>query len=187
MSTGCRGRDQGNPESGRILVMTVGTGDLERLEETLLTPLRKSIATDHWARVILLPSGVTEAFAQRLQKGLEGVEVVVRALPEGDENDADRAYAHFNAVLAEALVETSPDRVAVDFTRGTKAMGAALVLASARHEIPRLRSQGSELVTTSFAHPRYPFMSATIQDGSAPSGLTSGKSHPRQSPSSLPQ
>ena len=139
MSTGCRGRDQGNPESGRILVMTVGTGDLERLEETLLTPLRKSIATDRWARVILLPSSVTEEFAQHLQKGLEGVEVVVRALPEGDENDADRAYAHFNAVLAEALVKTSPDRVVVDFTRGTKAMSAALVLAAARHEIPRLR------------------------------------------------
>ena len=60
----------------RVLVMTVGTGDITRLEESLFTPLRKSIATDSWTRVILLPSGVTAEFAQRLACGLDGVEVV---------------------------------------------------------------------------------------------------------------
>ena len=134
-----RGRDQGNPESGRILVMTVGTGDVTKLEETLFTPLRKSIATEGWARVILLPSSITEEYAQRLQQGLEGVEMAIRPLPAGDENDADRAYAHFDAVLAETLRDVPPGRVVVDFTRGTKAMSAALVLAATRHEVPRLR------------------------------------------------
>lgn len=139
MSTRHHGGGQGNPESGRILVMTIGTGDVTKLEETLLTPLRKSVATDQWARVILLPSSITEEFARRLRQGLEGVEMAIRPLPEGDENDADRAYAHFDGVLAETVRHTPPDRVVVDFTRGTKAMSAALVLAAARREIPRLR------------------------------------------------
>ena len=139
MNADNHGSGQGNPESGRILVLTVGTGDVTKLEETLLTPLRKSVATDHWTRVVLLPSSVTEEFARRLRQGLEGVEVAIRPLPEGDENDADRAYTHFDAVLAETIQHTPPDRVIVDFTRGTKAMSAALVLAAARHEIPRLR------------------------------------------------
>ena len=125
--------------SAPVLVMTVGTGDLEKIEETLFTPLRKSIATDAWARVILLPSGMTEEFAERLRQELEAVEVTIRALPAGDENDADRAYAHFDAVLAEVLQQTPPHRVVVDFTRGTKAMSAALVLAATRREVPHLR------------------------------------------------
>ena len=131
--------DDVTKNSGPVLVMTVGTGDLTRIEETLFTPLRKSIATDAWTRVILLPSGMTEEFAEKLRNGLETVDAAIRALPAGDENDADRAYAHFDAVLAEVLQATPPHRVVVDFTRGTKAMSAALVLAATRREVPHLR------------------------------------------------
>ena len=81
--------------SVRVLVMTIGTGDVARLEETLLTPLRKSIATDAWARVILLPSSVTEEFAQRLGRELQGAEVAIRPLPGGDENDAESGLLSF--------------------------------------------------------------------------------------------
>ena len=132
--------EAGLSENGsRVLVMTVGTGDVNRLEESLFAPLRKSIATDAWTQVVLLPSKVTEEFAETVRKGIRGVEVAVRPLPEGDENDADQAYAHFDSVLAEALRKTPAEAVVVDFTRGTKAMSAALVLAAARREIPRLR------------------------------------------------
>ena len=124
---------------GRTLVMTVGTGDLDRLEETLFTPLRKSIATDAWARVVLLPSSVTEDFARTLRRRLDGATVKVSALPDGDENDADAAYAHFDRVLAAVLQDAAPEEVVVDFTRGTKAMSAALVLAATRRAVPRLR------------------------------------------------
>ena len=133
------GTDDMTTSPGPVLVMTVGTGDLTRIEETLFIPLRKSIATDAWTRVILLPSGITEEFAEELRNGLETVDTAIRALPAGDENDADRAYAHFDAVLAEVLQETPPHRVVVDFTRGTKAMSAALVLAATRREVPHLR------------------------------------------------
>ena len=124
---------------GSTLVMTVGTGDLDRLEETLFTPLRKSIATDAWASVVLLPSSVTEDFARTLRRRLDGVAVEVSPLPAGDENDADAAYAHFDRVLATVLQDVAPEDVVVDFTRGTKAMSAALVLAATRRAVPRLR------------------------------------------------
>ena len=96
MSTRHHERGQGDPEPGRILIMTVGTEDVTKLEETLLTPLRKSVATGHWARVILLPSSTKEC-TQHLRQGLEDIEMAIRSLPEGDENDADRAYAHFDS------------------------------------------------------------------------------------------
>ncbi len=125
---------------GRVLVMTVGTGDVDRLEETLFTPLRKSMATDTWARVVLLPSSVTEDFARTLRERTDGTVVEVSPLPAGDENDADAAYAHFDSVLAAILQDGAPpDDVVVDFTRGTKAMSAALVLAATRWGVPRLR------------------------------------------------
>lgn len=124
---------------GRTLVLTVGTGDLDRLEETLFTPLRKSIATEAWTRVVLLPSSVTEDFARALQDRLDGTAVQVSPLPAGDENDADAAYAHFDRVLATVLRDVAPEDVVVDFTRGTKAMSAAVVLAATRRAVPRLR------------------------------------------------
>lgn len=123
----------------RTLVLTVGTGDLDRLEETLFTPLRKSVATGAWTRVVLLPSSVTEDFARALQDRLDGTAVEVSPLPAGDENDADAAYAHFDRALEAVLQDAAPEDVVVDFTRGTKAMSAALVLAATRRAIPRLR------------------------------------------------
>ena len=57
--------------SGRILVLTVGTGNIDSIEKTLLTPLRKSIATDAWKAVVLLPSTVTASFADRLRQDLD--------------------------------------------------------------------------------------------------------------------
>ena len=125
--------------TGRILIMTVGTGDVDRLEETLFMPLRKSIETDAWARVVLLPSRVTEEFAQTLRDRLTGADVDIEPLPAGDENDADAAYAHFDDVLGAVLRDAAPEEVMVDFTRGTKAMSAALVLAATRRAVPRLR------------------------------------------------
>ena len=128
------------PQSGgRTLVMTVGTGDLDRLEETLFTPLRKSIATEAWVKVVLLPSRVAEDFARALGNRIGSVAVEISPLPVGDENNADSAYAHFDGVLAKIMQNTAPQDVVVDFTRGTKAMSAALVLAATRRAVPRLR------------------------------------------------
>ena len=42
--------------SGRVLVMTIGTGNLDRLEETLFRPLTLSLETGEWQKAVLLPS-----------------------------------------------------------------------------------------------------------------------------------
>ncbi len=134
----------------RILIMSVGTGDIDRPEETLSAPLKKSIATGAWTRVVLLPSSVTDAFAnafaEKLKKVFPSIALETHALPEGDENDADQAYAHYDSVIGGLLRDdvqseqiVQPEQIEVDFTRGTKAMSAALVLAAMRRSIPCLR------------------------------------------------
>ncbi len=129
--------------NGRVLVMTVGTGDITRREETLFVPLRKSIETESWTRVVLLPSSVTEELAedlaQGLRTGLPGIDFAIEPLPRGAENNADSAYSHFDSILSTLVEHLPPTRVEVDFTRGTKAMSAALVLAATRWGIPQLR------------------------------------------------
>ena len=123
--------------------MTVGTGDRDRLDDTLYTPLLKSAAEGDWKKVVLLPSQETLLYAEelrgRIAQGAPGIEVSIRPLPAGHENNADRAYSHFDCVLTELLQHDPPENVEADFTRGTKAMSAALVLAATRRTIPRLR------------------------------------------------
>ncbi|MBI2190412.1 MAG: TIGR02710 family CRISPR-associated protein [Planctomycetes bacterium] len=128
-------------QSARALLLTVGTGDIEKPEETLLAPLRKSMSQGHWGRIVLLPSKITSAMAHNLKVALPDLPIEVQPLPEaGQENDADACFGHFDGVLsalrAEGFTESS---LLVDFTRGTKAMSAALVLAAVRHDVPRLR------------------------------------------------
>lgn len=129
------------PSSRRALLLTVGTGDLARPGESLLAPLRKSIAKGEWSRVVLLPSQVTEQFAAQLKAQVGGDWMEIRPLPAaGQENDADACFSHFNQVIA-WLREGgfAATAIVVDFTRGTKAMSAALVLAAIRHDLPTLR------------------------------------------------
>jgi len=125
----------------RALVLTVGTGDLARPEESLLAPLRKSIAEGEWSRAVLLPSQVTEQFAAQLKAQVGGDWLEIRPLPAaGQEDDADACFAHFNRVIARLREGGVPaTATVVDFTRGTKAMSAALVLAAIRHDLPTLR------------------------------------------------
>ena len=125
----------------RALLVTVGTGDMARLEESLFAPLRKSIEQGEWERVVLLPSQVTEQYAAELKAQVRGDWLDLRPLPEaGQENDADACFAHFDEVIAGLrTVGFGARDIVVDFTRGTKAMSAALVLAAIRHDLPTLR------------------------------------------------
>jgi len=125
----------------KVLLMTVGTGTSDDLEKTLFIPLRKSITMGQWSRVVLLPSQETYPSAQALLRELPdiAIEIFPLQLPR-QENNADAAYAHFEAVIARILSQgITPSQIVADFTRGTKAMSAALVLAASRHGVPRLR------------------------------------------------
>ena len=126
---------------GRVLVLTVGTGNVEDLKRSLIAPMLKSVGKGEWDQVVLLPSQISRASADRLTERVDGVAVDVRPLPEGDqENDADACFGHFDAVLGDLIGrDVRPERIVADFTRGTKAMSAALVLAAVRRDIPVLR------------------------------------------------
>ena len=124
-----------------ILLCTVGTGNVDQLRDTLLTPLTKSIQAGEWQRVILLPSKVTADNAAVLQNELAQFAIEIQPLPvAGAEDNADACFAHFDRVI-EVLRNAGhePQQILADFTRGTKAMSAALVLAAIRHELPQLR------------------------------------------------
>lgn len=54
--------------SGAVLILTVGTGSKERLEETLYTPLTKSIRDGKWREVVLLASRATEGSVEELKQ-----------------------------------------------------------------------------------------------------------------------
>ena len=130
----------------KALVLTVGTGNIDDIERTLLAPMLKSVEDGEWDRIVLLPSRTTKEFAQTLQKRISNPAVEIDALPaSGQENNADACFGHFDAVLARLIGNgfKSSD-IVVDFTRGTKAMSAALVLAALGRDIPVLRYVHSE-------------------------------------------
>jgi CRISPR-associated protein (TIGR02710 family) len=129
------------PDRKPALLLTVGTGDVANLEQTLLVPIRKSIQQGEWAKVILIPSALTEAYARSVRESSQGLPIEIRPLPrEGLENDVDGCYANLDELIAQLRAEGfEPHELVVDFTRGTKAMSAALVLAAVRHDLPRLR------------------------------------------------
>lgn len=125
----------------RVLMLSVGTGDLDRPEESLLSPLRKSIAAGTWERVVLLPSALTHDKAERLREEANDQRIEVRPLPRpGAEDDADACFQHFAAEIERLLAEGfAPADICADFTRGTKAMSAGLVLAAVAYELSQLR------------------------------------------------
>ena len=49
-----------------ILICTVGTGNIDKLRETLIEPLKKSVRKGEWSRVILVPSQLTKENATKL-------------------------------------------------------------------------------------------------------------------------
>jgi CRISPR-associated protein (TIGR02710 family) len=126
---------------GGVLVLTVGTGNRDDPESSLFEPLLMSVLSSRCNRVVLLPSRSTADLADEfLRRPGFPPEFTACAfpLPHDAELDADAAYAHFDSVLGKILQDTPAERVQVDFTRGTKAMSAAAVLAAARRSIPNL-------------------------------------------------
>lgn len=125
----------------KALVLTVGTGNVEDIEKSLIEPLKKSIAQGEWSRIVLLPSTISRDYAERLQHEGPHGEILVEPLrSEGDEYDPDTCFVHFDQVLTDLMAKGfRAENITVDFTRGTKVMSAALVLAATRHGIPRLR------------------------------------------------
>lgn len=126
----------------KVIVLTVGAGKEGQLESSLYVPLRKSIGTDCWDRIILLPSQHTVEYANEIKNQFPGLPVNICPIPDAEsENDADASFAHFDRILGELIDSdgVDPQDITLDFTRGTKAMSAALVLAGVSRRISKLR------------------------------------------------
>jgi len=129
-----------------VLVMTVGVGEEGKRVATLYDSMRSSIRTGSWARIVLLPSSITKEFAEELirhvaaDKATEVNLEVGETLARGDEEYEDRCFAHFDRELAR-LIESGvrASDIVVDYTRGTKAMSAAAVLAALSRGVDRIR------------------------------------------------
>lgn len=125
----------------RALVLTVGTGDRQNPQQTLIGPFRESITDGAWSRIVLLPSHASREQGDLIRSEFPDLDLRVNPLNEpGDEDDADRCYAQFERAIGDLLRDGfTPQNITADFTRGTKAMSAALVLAAVRHGVPQLR------------------------------------------------
>ena len=132
--------------TGGVLMATIGTGNKEELEATLFRPLEKSARRGDWVRIVLLPSTATSRLAEEFVRRCPDLAFEVKSLREdGMENDADACFGHFDGVLGKLLDDGWPaESIMADFTRGTKAMSAALVLAAVRRSLPSLRYVGGE-------------------------------------------
>jgi len=132
--------------SMKSLVLTIGTGNLDRVEDSLLVPLQKSISDREWRTVILLPSQRTSEHAETIVARFPALDIRIHPLEfDGAENDPDSCFDAFDRVFEGLLDEgIEPQNMIVDFTRGTKAMSAALVLAAVRREVPVLRYLSGE-------------------------------------------
>lgn len=125
----------------KTLLLTIGTGTAGQLETSVFAPLRKSIELGTWSRIVLLPSQQTENAAIEFRDSHPQHPVVVRPLRRpGDEQDVDSCFEQFERQMARLLEEgIGAEEVTADFTRGTKAMSAALALAAVVHGVRTLR------------------------------------------------
>lgn len=132
---------EGTQAVKRVLVLTVGAGTVDKLEETVVTPFRKSFESGEWQLIVLLPSQETEGNARLLGERFPQFPLRVRALRNsGDEDDTDACFRHFDGVLERLLEEGwQRESITADVTRGTKAMTAALAMAAIAHRVGCIR------------------------------------------------
>lgn len=125
----------------KVLVLTVGKGTVDELENTVVTPFRKSFEKGEWALIVLLPSRETEANARLLEERFPQFPLRVRALRKAKEEDnTDACFRHFDAELQRLIEEGWPrEAITADVTRGTKAMTAALAMAAMAHRVGLIR------------------------------------------------
>lgn len=125
----------------KALLLTVGTGTVDKLEETLIVPFRRSFEAGEWDLVVLFPSKETEKNAFLLKEKFPQYRIEVRALREPKlEDNADECFKHFDGEIRR-LCERGfvPANITLDITRGTKAMSAALLMAAAAHGVGNVR------------------------------------------------
>lgn len=130
----------------QVLLLTVGMGNAKDAENSLYVPLLQSIKAGSWTLVVLLPSQSTISHAEEIVRRCPTLAMEIRPLPvEGAEDNPDTCYDHFQKEISRLRdCGWLAAEIVADFTRGTKAMSAALVLAATRHDLTTLRYVGGE-------------------------------------------
>jgi hypothetical protein len=127
-----------NPDQAKALIMTVGLpGDQGG---DVLDALELDLAALKPARLILIASGQSLANARRMQErsglGPDACQVINLA----SAHDMDEVFRQVNRAVRDLIDHGfSPDQIAINYTSGTKVMGAGAVLSAVYNKIRELR------------------------------------------------
>lgn len=141
-----RGRDGRAPVLNGALLMTVGLGHDIDPTSTLYGPMQKSMRKSAWSQIYLLPSEKSNPRALKMKEECPDLPIqVLPPLAPDVEEDPDRCFAYYEQFLQNLIGNGwRPDRITVDYTRGTKTMSAAILLAAASHGVRALRYVSGE-------------------------------------------
>ncbi len=128
-------------KAGQVLLMTVGKGYEMDIIHSLYAPMERSLVKGEWAKILLLPSLQTKAHAEQLRARNPDLPIDVVELPkDGMEDNADLCFDFYDHVIGNLeKAGWNSGQMTVDFTRGTKAMSAALLLAATNRGVRALR------------------------------------------------
>lgn len=132
--------------SRKVVVLTVGMGFNADPQASLYGPLERSMREDRADKIWLFPSRQSLVHAEHLRTALADLPIVVaEALPESAEEDPAVCYSFFQTLFDAVLADgTRPSQVELDYTRGTKTMSAAAMLAAVSRRVERFRYVSGE-------------------------------------------
>jgi CRISPR-associated protein (TIGR02710 family) len=127
--------------SKTVLVLTVGMGSNADPQQSLYDPIERSLRGGSMRKIWLFPSRQSLPHAEHLCAILADLPIVVaEPLPEDAEEDPGICYSFFQSLFDLVLADrTRPEEVELDYTRGTKTMSAAALLAAVSRRIERFR------------------------------------------------
>jgi CRISPR-associated protein (TIGR02710 family) len=132
--------------SRKVVVLTVGMGFNADPQASLYGPLERSMREQPADKIWLFPSRQSLVHAEHLRTTLADMPIVVaEPLPESAEEDPNVCYAFFQKLFDAVLADgTRPSQVELDYTRGTKTMSAAAMLAAVSRRVERFRYVSGE-------------------------------------------
>lgn len=108
-------------------------------QRSLYSPLERSMRQAKASVIWLLPSQKSEHHALHLQTELADLPIrVAPALPADAEENPDACFAYFVSQVREIIAsDAKPSEIVMDYTRGTKTMSAAALMAALSNGIDR--------------------------------------------------
>lgn len=133
--------DQVVESMAKVLLLTVGMGHELDHRLSLDVPIQKSMRKEKWTKIVLLPSAKSLEHAERLKRDCPDLPIHVEApLADGVEEDPNACFAVYDGLIERLKGSGFPaSTITADYTRGTKTMSSALMLAAASRGVGVLR------------------------------------------------